>query len=103
MGEVEGRWLDPKAAAAYLHTTTRDLPNLVESQRIPAPSYRLGPRKPRWDRHSLDAAMLEALGIKPKTDITTAVERACEQMQESRRKSRSKAAGGRNDQRISLS
>lgn len=50
------RWLDPEAAAQYICVRTDALRRLVKQGRIPAPSYALGPRSPRWDRLALDAA-----------------------------------------------
>lgn len=51
----EKRWLCPEAAAAYLSVRPDALPRLVKQGRIPAPSYHLGRRSPRYDRLALDA------------------------------------------------
>lgn len=50
------RWLDPDAAAAYLSVRVDALGRLVRQGRIPAPSYALGERSPRWDKLKLDEA-----------------------------------------------
>lgn len=52
---IEPRWLDLTAAAAYLSVRADRLMVLVKEGRVPAPSYALGPRQPRWDRLALDA------------------------------------------------
>lgn len=51
------RWLDATAAAAYLSVRADALPRLQRAGRIPAPSYHLGPRSPRWDRLALDRGL----------------------------------------------
>ena len=55
MPDDSPRWLDPDAAARYLSVRVDFLGRLVRQKRIPAPSYRLGARSPRWDRLALDA------------------------------------------------
>jgi hypothetical protein len=54
--EASPRWLDPEALARYLSVRTTALPRLVRQHRIPAPTYLLGPRSPRWDRFAIDSA-----------------------------------------------
>lgn len=49
------RWLDRDAAADYISVRVDELPRLLRRGLIPAPSYHLGPRCPRWDRLALDA------------------------------------------------
>ena len=49
------RWMDRDAAADYISVRVDELPRLVRRGLIPAPSYHLGPRCPRWDRLALDA------------------------------------------------
>jgi hypothetical protein len=56
MSDSAERWLDPEAAARYIHVRPDALPRLVRAGRIPAPSYALGQRSPRWDRLALDSA-----------------------------------------------
>lgn len=51
----DARWLDPDATAAYLNVRATALTRLTKEGRIPAPSYALGPRRPRWDRLALDS------------------------------------------------
>jgi len=52
----DARWLSPDQAAAYLSVRVGSLCRLVRAGRIPAPSYALGERSPRWDKSKLDAA-----------------------------------------------
>jgi hypothetical protein len=52
----EARWLDREAAARHIRVKEAALAGLVRDGLIPAPSYRLGPKSPRWDRLALDAA-----------------------------------------------
>ena len=49
------RWLDREACAEYISVRVDELPRLVKRGLLPAPSYHLGPRCPRWDRLALDA------------------------------------------------
>jgi hypothetical protein len=54
------RWLDREACAAYVSVRVDELPRLVKRGLLPAPSYHLGPRCPRWDRLALDARFSES-------------------------------------------
>jgi len=51
----DARWMDRDACADYISVRVDELPRLVRRGLIPAPSYHLGPRCPRWDRLALDA------------------------------------------------
>jgi hypothetical protein len=51
------RWLTPAAAADRLGVYPHDLAMLVRDGKIPAPSRRLGPKRPRYDSEVLDRAM----------------------------------------------
>ena len=61
---AEGRWLDPASAAAYIGVHPHKLGHLVEQGHIPAPSYQLGPRTPRYDRLALFQALKDAFAFK---------------------------------------
>lgn len=52
---LEPRWLSSRDTADYICVRVGDLARLVKQGRIPAPSYAIGPRQPRWDRLVLDA------------------------------------------------
>jgi hypothetical protein len=52
---ADPRWLDRDACAAYISVRVDELPRLVKRGLVPAPSYHLGERSPRWDRTTLDA------------------------------------------------
>jgi hypothetical protein len=52
---MTGRWLDRTATAQYISVRVDQLPRLVRRGFLPAPSYHLGERSPRWDREALDA------------------------------------------------
>ena len=54
---AEPRWLDRAGVAAYLCVRVDALPRLARQGKLPAPSYHLGARSPRWDRHALDSAL----------------------------------------------
>jgi hypothetical protein len=47
----------PQAAAEYLSMQVDHLKRHVKSGKLPAPSFHLGPKTPRWDREALDAAI----------------------------------------------
>jgi predicted DNA-binding transcriptional regulator AlpA len=66
MAEYEKtRWLDRAGAAAYLSMQVEHLKRHVKSGKLPAPSFHLGPRSPRWDREALDAAFSGDRGRAP--------------------------------------
>lgn len=90
---IEGRWLDPEAAAAYISVRVDALPRLVRRGRIPEPSRHLGDRSPRWDRLALDAAFD---GGTASVNIDTAVASLVEKMGEEGRSRRAIRARGRN-------
>lgn len=54
---ADARWLDPDGCARHIRVPVGQLRRLVREGRIPAPSYQLGPRQPRWDRLALDSQM----------------------------------------------
>ena len=53
---VDARWLDRDAAAKYISVDPHEMTRLERRGKLPAASYHLGPRSPRWDRNLLDAA-----------------------------------------------
>ena len=58
------RWLKAEDAATYVGVRVDQLRRLVRVGKIPAPSYSLGPKSPRWDRLALDA-VFEVKQAKP--------------------------------------
>lgn len=52
----EARWLDRDALAEYVSIRVDEIPRFTRRGKLPAPSYHLGPRSPRWDRQKVDAA-----------------------------------------------
>ena len=54
------RWLSAQEAARRLGIHPNRLTRLVRDGVIPAPSYKLGVRSPRYDLAALDSAMAEA-------------------------------------------
>jgi predicted DNA-binding transcriptional regulator AlpA len=54
------RWLDPAEAASHVGLRELEFLRRVKAAKLPAPSYALGPRTPRWDRMALDQAMTGA-------------------------------------------
>jgi predicted DNA-binding transcriptional regulator AlpA len=59
------RWLSRRAAAEYLSMEVDHLKRHVKSGKLPAPSFHLGPKSPRWDREALDAAFNRDQGRAP--------------------------------------
>jgi hypothetical protein len=49
------RWLKAEDAATYVGVRVDQMRRLVRAGKVPAPSYSLGPKSPRWDRLALDA------------------------------------------------
>jgi predicted DNA-binding transcriptional regulator AlpA len=62
----DARWLDRDALAAHICESPTAIYRLVKQGRIPEPSYKLGRRKPRWDRDAVDAALAGAVASRPK-------------------------------------
>jgi hypothetical protein len=54
---ADSRWLDRAALAAHICVRVDAVARLQRAGRLPAPSYHLGPRQPRWDRDKVDAAL----------------------------------------------
>ena len=77
---MTGRWLDAESAAAYLNVRVEQLQRWTREGRVPTPSYQLGPRRPRWDREALDAAMRNAFAGEHSLDATAATKAYCEQL-----------------------
>lgn len=65
------RWLDREGLAEYVSVRPAAVARLVKEGRLPAPSYHLGARLPRWDRAKVDAAFDGGLAS---TDPATAVQ-----------------------------
>ena len=77
---MTGRWLDVERAAEHLRVRPEEVRRLTLAGKIPAPSYQLGPRRPRWDREALDAAMRNAFTGQNSLDISAATDAYCEQL-----------------------
>lgn len=58
----DGRWLDREAVARHISVRVDEVAKLLRAGKLPAPSYHLGPKSPRWDRGSVDARFEGALG-----------------------------------------
>ena len=52
---TEGRWLDREALARHISVRVDEVAKLLRAGKLPAPSYHLGPKSPRWDRLAVDA------------------------------------------------
>ena len=52
---TEGRWLDREALARHISVRVDEIAKLLRAGKLPAPSYHLGPKSPRWDRQAVDA------------------------------------------------
>ena len=82
----EARWLDRDALARHISVRPDAIARLVKSGRLPAASYHLGPRQPRWDREKVDAVFA---GEVASTDHGTAIHALAAQI--ARRAPRSQA------------
>lgn len=70
---ADPRWLDKEALARHLCVRVSSIGRLVEQGRIPAPSYHLGPRLPRWDRLTVDATLEAGLASQDATQAVHAL------------------------------
>jgi hypothetical protein len=91
--ELLARWLDTAGTAAYLHVQPDTLRRLVKQGRVPRPSYHLGPRSPRWDRHQLDAAFDSSASS---TNVAVAVQAGVQEILKASRTRRPVRPQGRN-------
>lgn len=48
------RWLDREALAAHISARMDELPRMLKAGKLPAPSYHLGPKSPRWWSAAVD-------------------------------------------------
>lgn len=62
----DGRWLDREALAVHICVRVDELPRLLRAKKLPAPSYHLGPRSPRWWSAEIDARFGRAVASAPK-------------------------------------
>jgi hypothetical protein len=49
------RWLDREALAAHISVRVDEVQRLQRGGKLPAPSYHLGPRSPRWWSPEVDS------------------------------------------------
>lgn len=56
-GGARPAWLDRDALAAMICVPVHHVARLVKAGKLPAPSYHLGPRSPRWRGDDIDAML----------------------------------------------
>ena len=71
------RWLDRAALARHVGLSEAALRRRLKDGTIPAPSYHLGPRCPRWDRAAVDALFTLAA---PSMDARSAISRLAQEI-----------------------
>lgn len=101
MVAVAPEWLNTAGACAYLSMRPDTFARKVRAGAIPAPSYSVGERMPRWKRSDLDAMMSPSA----KSDINASVEELVTSIQTAKQKGRShrsQDARGRNGQGIRI-
>lgn len=72
-------WLDREALAERLCVRVDEIPRLQRRGVLPAPSYKLGPRSPRWWAADVDEAMGRGVASTGRTSLAEAI------LQEARR------------------
>ncbi|WP_010516635.1 helix-turn-helix transcriptional regulator [Komagataeibacter oboediens] len=97
MGEALERWLSREGLARRIDVKPHNVARMVKQGKLPRPSYHLGERSPRWDRHAVDALMMKSQGIETKRDMDEILERHCEEKirQHAALQGRKKAPGRR--------
>lgn len=101
MVAIAPEWLNTAGACAYLSMRKDTFVRKVRAGVIPAPSYSVGERMPRWKRSELDAMMSPST----KSDINASVEELITSIKAAKQKGRphsSKDARGRNGQGIRI-
>lgn len=73
MADEPPRWLDRDALAVYISVRVDEVRKLLRAGKLPAPSYHLGPKSPRWDRLAVDACF-EGRAPSDKQDAAAAVQ-----------------------------
>lgn len=53
--QLAERWLDRDDVADFVGVPVHHVARLVKAGKLPAPSYHLGPRSPRWRLGAVDA------------------------------------------------
>jgi predicted DNA-binding transcriptional regulator AlpA len=66
-------WLDREALAERLSVRVDGVARLQRRGVLPAPSYRLGPRSPRWWAPDVDAAMGREVASRGRTTLAEAL------------------------------
>jgi hypothetical protein len=101
MGAIVPEWLNASGPSAYLSMRPDTFARKVRAGVIPAPSYSVGERMPRWKRSELDAMMSPST----KSDINASVEELVTSIKAAKQKGRagrSQDASGRNGQGIRI-
>ena len=62
----DGEWWDRDRVARFIASDAYRLPRLVKAGKLPAPSFHLGPRSPRWWSLDIDARFRGKLPDAPK-------------------------------------
>ena len=98
-------WLDAESAAAHLGLRLAAFLRRVKEGGLPAASYELGPRSPRWSAAGLDAAMSGSAASAARP-LSSAVEQILREGREKRAKESGKGGSkdprGRHRARVSL-
>ena len=67
------RWLDREELARKLSVRVDEVSRLQRRGLLPAPSYRFGPRSPRWFEPDVDAAMGREVASTGRTSLAEAI------------------------------
>ena len=97
---AETRWLDREAVAQYIHVRVDELSRMQRKGLLPEPSYRLGPRSPRWDKLELDSWFGKSTTSTP--DISQTVANFVANIKQTPRARRAQETRGRLSQTIPL-
>lgn len=99
MTETTARWLDVDAACKYVSMRESIFLRAVEAGKLPKPTYALGARTPRWDRHEIDARIE---GQKHTQTVREAVDGVVAEIKAKGATRRAAQEARRNNQRIPL-
>lgn len=76
MSGSQARWLDREALAAKLAIRVDEVARYQRRGVLPAPSYKFGPRSPRWFEPDVDAAMGREVASRGRTTLAEALAEA---------------------------
>ncbi|QHC36032.1 AlpA family transcriptional regulator [Komagataeibacter xylinus] len=87
------RWLDRQGLADYLSVKYHSIARLQQEGKIPQPTYHLGPRMPRWDRHQVDETMGIGAAAERRQEMDELIAKICADIRSGADRKKQKKSG----------